>query len=163
VRPRPAVRPVRDESRPTARAAQLHHADRIACPACDTPIRRLTSGEGALVATCDAKRPPEPGERYGQGCGQALYAGIGPDGVAVTIPLSRDELEILRAGPVVPPLRQALETLGILRTRTPAAVPLHPCSECCAPMLLINLFAGVCRRCAGVPEAPAAPAAPGGA
>jgi hypothetical protein len=146
--PQPPMRPRPDPR--AIRPAHLHAADRIACPACDTPLRRLASGEGSLVASCDGRRRVRPTDAHSVPCDQALYAGVGPDGVAVVLPITRDELEVLSAGTVVPPLRQALELLGVLRARTPSAVPRHRCGICDTETALTDLYAGICRTCAGV-------------
>jgi len=137
-------------SRTLDRPARFHLADRIPCPLCGTPLRRLTSGEGSLAVTCDAKQAPRPGERFGRACGQAFYASIDGAGVAVVLPIDRHELEILTARPVVPALRDALELIGILRRRSPEAVPAYPCTRCQDVTKLTELYAGVCRRCAGL-------------
>lgn len=132
------------------RTARLHSADRIACPRCETPLRRVASGEGALVATCDARQPVRPGERYGRPCGQAFYVWSSADAVATVIPLERHELEILSAQPTIPTKREALELLGVLRRRSPAIIPSHPCAKCQTLTKLTELYAGHCRSCAGL-------------
>lgn len=132
------------------RSASLHAADRIACPKCGAPIRRLTAGAGAFVATCDQRSAPRPGERFGRPCSQASYVSTSPDGVATVIPLTRDELEILRALPVIPPQREALELLGAIRRHTPDRIPSARCVKCEELHQLTDLYGGHCRRCAGL-------------
>jgi DNA-directed RNA polymerase subunit RPC12/RpoP len=148
--PRDPSLPVRQPRSPSSpsRAVQLHAADAIACPTCRALLRRVTSGAGALLATCEARGDAPAGARYGEPCGQSYYASTGLDGVAVVLPISKAELTVLSAG-VVPPLRQALVTLGVLRERSPSAIPSYACSACQRPTLLTDLFAGVCRHCAG--------------
>jgi hypothetical protein len=152
VHPNPADRMGLRPSAPLAsdRPARFHAADRIACPRCQHPLRRLTSGEGSLAATCDNKLPARPGERFGRPCGCPFFASIDGAGVAVVLELERGELEILTAGSTVPALREALELLGILRARSPEAVPSFACSRCKAATKLTELYAGVCRSCAGL-------------
>lgn len=135
---------------PRDRTARLHSADRIACPKCDTPLRRLTAGAGALVATCDARQAPRQGERFGRPCGQPFYASSSADAVATVLPLEKGELEILSAQGVIPTMRDALELLGLLRRRSPVGIPSHPCSSCQTETKLTDLYAGHCRRCAGL-------------
>lgn len=139
------------------RPARFHAADRIACPRCQHPLRRVTSGEGSLAATCDNKLPARPGERFGRPCGCAFFAAIDGAGVAVVLELQKGELEILTARPAVPALRETLELLGILRARSPEAVPSHPCSVCKGAAKLTELYAGVCRACAGLKPCAASP------
>jgi hypothetical protein len=135
------------------RPARFHAADRIACPRCTAPLRRVSSGAGVFAATCDAKQPTRQGERFGRPCGCAYLASVDQAGVALVLELSRDELEILTARAAVPPLREALELLGILRRRSPETVPSHPCSSCQVDTKLTELYAGVCRACAGLQPA----------
>jgi hypothetical protein len=72
----------------------------LICPKCGKPIRRVQAGVGSFYATCENTarlRNTAEGLRA-ERCGQHVYALGTPDGLAVVVPITRAEFEVLTAG-----------------------------------------------------------------
>jgi hypothetical protein len=86
------------------RPVAICRSDRLICPKCGKPLHKVHAGVGSLYATCDntvGLRNTSAGIRR-ERCGQHVYANGSPDGVAMVVPLSKAEFDVLTAGTLKP-------------------------------------------------------------
>jgi hypothetical protein len=86
------------------RPVAVCRSERLVCPKCNKPLHKIHAGVGSLYATCDntARLVTTSTGLRRERCGQHVFAIGSPDGVAVVVPISREEFAQLTAGTLKP-------------------------------------------------------------
>jgi hypothetical protein len=76
----------------------------LVCPKCNKRLHKVHAGTGSLYATCDntARLVNTSAGIRRERCGQHIFAIGSPDGVAVVVPISREEFDSLTSGTLKP-------------------------------------------------------------